>query len=126
MAGAPPCTRTDPKVTLSRRLFAAGRVPVFSCTQLLPSRYTRLCCASAPVNEHARMASTPANCLTCPKVDPPCDVALDLVALACVARAPSPAKSLCLPHCVVRRRPFDQFPNPTPAVAPVVRAIDRE
>src|SRR6266567_3410013 len=43
----PPCTRTVPTSTFTRRFFAAAKFPVISCAQFPPSRYTRACCAPA-------------------------------------------------------------------------------
>src|ERR1700758_1949380 len=58
----PPTTRTAPTSILTLRFFAAGNEPVSSSAQLLPSRYTRLCCwVSARGARNANSISVPAN-----------------------------------------------------------------
>src|SRR5580704_18765197 len=44
---APPCTRTEPTSTFTRRFFVVASDPVISWVQLPPSRKTRDCCAIA-------------------------------------------------------------------------------
>src|SRR5919109_810223 len=59
----PPCTRTVPKSTFTRRFLAAESVPELSCVQLPPSREMRPCCAAEATDKSA--ISVPANLENC-------------------------------------------------------------
>src|SRR5919197_1641835 len=59
----PPCTRTVPKSTFTRRFLAAERVPELSCVQLPPSREMCPCCAAEATDRST--TSVPANLENC-------------------------------------------------------------